>query len=270
MGAIFGGGVALALPRRRRRRWCCRRCSSPARWAAWLWAAIPAFLRTRFNANEILVSLMLVYVATLIAVAAGARPVARSRGLQLSAVEDVRPTRRCCRSCSPETRLNVGFLIALAAVAAGWRVHAQEPRRLPDARRGARRPPPRNYAGISAHAHDLARHADRRRLRRPRRRRRSRGADRPAAAVDLAGLRLRRDHRRLRRPAASGRHRVREPADVAALPRRRVGADEARRCRRRSPGCSRARCCSSCSPPTCSSTTGCASCARRRAARRPR
>ena len=28
------------------------------------WAAIPAFLRTRFNANEILVSLMLVYVAT--------------------------------------------------------------------------------------------------------------------------------------------------------------------------------------------------------------
>ncbi len=31
-----------------------------------LWAAIPALLRTRFNANEILVSLMLVYVASLI------------------------------------------------------------------------------------------------------------------------------------------------------------------------------------------------------------
>jgi ABC-type uncharacterized transport system permease subunit len=30
------------------------------------WAAIPAFLRTRFNANEILVSLMLVYVAQLL------------------------------------------------------------------------------------------------------------------------------------------------------------------------------------------------------------
>ncbi len=30
------------------------------------WAAIPAFLRTRFNTNEILVSLMLVYVATLL------------------------------------------------------------------------------------------------------------------------------------------------------------------------------------------------------------
>ena len=31
-----------------------------------LWAAIPALLRTRFNANEILVSLMLVYVASLV------------------------------------------------------------------------------------------------------------------------------------------------------------------------------------------------------------
>ena len=30
------------------------------------WAAIPAFLRTRFNANEILVSLMLIYVAVLL------------------------------------------------------------------------------------------------------------------------------------------------------------------------------------------------------------
>ena len=37
----------------------------------WLWAMIPALLKTRFNANEILVSLMLVYVAqTLLAKAA--------------------------------------------------------------------------------------------------------------------------------------------------------------------------------------------------------
>ena len=66
MGAIAGGGVALAL--------------GDAEWPAalvlplmlvagalggMLWAAIPAWLRTRFNANEILTSLMLVYVATL-------------------------------------------------------------------------------------------------------------------------------------------------------------------------------------------------------------
>jgi len=65
LGAIFGGAVALYGPQ------------GPA-WLVLilymlagilggaLWAAIPALLRTRFNANEILVSLMLTYVATLL------------------------------------------------------------------------------------------------------------------------------------------------------------------------------------------------------------
>jgi simple sugar transport system permease protein len=65
IGALAGGGLALAL--------------YPAG-GAWLlplmalagiaggmaWAAIPALLRTRYNASEILVSLMLVYVAVLL------------------------------------------------------------------------------------------------------------------------------------------------------------------------------------------------------------
>jgi ABC-type uncharacterized transport system permease subunit len=61
-GAIVGGGIALlATP------------ESPRAWFVWvllgsmiggaLWASITAWLRDRFNANEILVSLMLVYVA---------------------------------------------------------------------------------------------------------------------------------------------------------------------------------------------------------------
>ena len=61
-GAIVGGGIALlATP------------ESPRIWFVWvllgsmgggaLWASITAWLRDRFNANEILVSLMLVYVA---------------------------------------------------------------------------------------------------------------------------------------------------------------------------------------------------------------
>ena len=62
IGAIFGAAAALAV--------------YPAESAlifpvmviagafgGWLWAMIPAFLRTRFNTNEILVSLKLVYVA---------------------------------------------------------------------------------------------------------------------------------------------------------------------------------------------------------------
>ena len=48
-----------------------------------LYAAIPALLKIRFGTNEILTSLMLVYVAQLSARLAGARAVARSAGLQL-------------------------------------------------------------------------------------------------------------------------------------------------------------------------------------------
>ena len=64
MGAIAGGGLALWFG------------DSESAWAMPLmllfgvlggmaWAAIPAFLRTRFNTNEILVTLMLVYIAQL-------------------------------------------------------------------------------------------------------------------------------------------------------------------------------------------------------------
>ncbi|MDV7402484.1 ABC transporter permease, partial [Arthrospira platensis SPKY1] len=64
LGAIGASGVALyfkgsggplLLP--------AMLCAGALAGAAW--AAIPALLRTRFNANEILVSLMLVYVAQL-------------------------------------------------------------------------------------------------------------------------------------------------------------------------------------------------------------
>ena len=65
MGAIAGGGVALWFG------------DSPSVLAmplmllagvlgGMVWAAIPAFLRTRFNTNEILVTLMLVYIAQLV------------------------------------------------------------------------------------------------------------------------------------------------------------------------------------------------------------
>ncbi len=62
IGAIAGGGVALAF----------HDVSSPlilplmivaGALGGLAWAAIPAFLRTRFNANEILTSLMLTYIA---------------------------------------------------------------------------------------------------------------------------------------------------------------------------------------------------------------
>ena len=84
-----------------------------------LWAAIPALLRTRFNANEILVSLMLVYVATLVLSLlvhdAWRDPEGfnfpQSKMFTESALLPI---------LVAETRLNVGILLAVAAVAAGW------------------------------------------------------------------------------------------------------------------------------------------------------
>ncbi|MEM1162838.1 MAG: ABC transporter permease [Pseudomonadota bacterium] len=65
LGAIFAGGVALFAPEGPGWIWL------PVYVAAgvlggMVWAAIPALLRTRCNANEILVSLMLTYVAALL------------------------------------------------------------------------------------------------------------------------------------------------------------------------------------------------------------
>ncbi|HNB29086.1 MAG TPA: ABC transporter permease, partial [Alphaproteobacteria bacterium] len=65
LGAIFAGGLALSYP------------DAPALLlipgmivlgclGGMIWAAIPAYLRTHWNANEILTSLMLTYVAQLL------------------------------------------------------------------------------------------------------------------------------------------------------------------------------------------------------------
>ncbi len=57
--------ASRSTSRAARARSCCRRWSSPAPSAARCGRPIPALLRTKFNANEILVSLMLVYIAQL-------------------------------------------------------------------------------------------------------------------------------------------------------------------------------------------------------------
>jgi len=118
MGAIFGGGLALAFPQ----------SNSPFLLPAMIaagaiggmaWAAIPAWLRTRFNANEILVSLMLVYVASymlsLLVNGAWRDPEGfnfpQSRMFGAAAMLPI---------LVPDTRIHAGFLLALAAIGAGW------------------------------------------------------------------------------------------------------------------------------------------------------
>ena len=73
------------------------------------WAAIVALLRDRFNANEILVSLMLVYVADMLLSLAGLRPLEGPCGLQLPADQDLRRGRKHPAPGAPAgCALNIG------------------------------------------------------------------------------------------------------------------------------------------------------------------
>jgi simple sugar transport system permease protein len=65
LGALCGGGLALAFPGAESA-WILLPMILAGAAGGAAWAAIPAWLKTRFNANEILTSLMLVYVATLL------------------------------------------------------------------------------------------------------------------------------------------------------------------------------------------------------------
>ncbi len=83
------------------------------------WAAIPAFLRTRFNANEILVSLMLTYVAVLLLSVLVHGPLRDPEGMNFP------ESRAFSESATVPnliegTRAHIGFLVALAAVGIAW------------------------------------------------------------------------------------------------------------------------------------------------------
>lgn len=149
LGALAGGGLALLF--------------GDAGWPATLmlcamfvagalagmaWASIPAVLRTRFNANEILTSLMLVYVATLLLSWLVHGPWRDPEGYnfpqsKLFAASAMLPT------LLAETRLNAGFLLALAIVAIAW-VFVRRHIVGFEMRVSGLAPAAANYAGISA------------------------------------------------------------------------------------------------------------------------
>ncbi|MDH5353186.1 MAG: ABC transporter permease [Gammaproteobacteria bacterium] len=84
-----------------------------------LWASIPAYLKTRFNTNEILVSLMLVYVAQLAVSWLVHGPMMDPDGFNF-------PQSRMFEESAllpvliEDTRLNIAFGFALAALIAGY------------------------------------------------------------------------------------------------------------------------------------------------------
>ena len=118
IGAICGGGLALWLPQ------LDGAVLLPLMIAAGAvgglaWAAIPAWLRTRCNANEILTSLMLVYIATLALSYLVQGPWRDPEGFNFPQ-SSLFGANALLPVLLAGTRLNVGFLLALAVIAIGW------------------------------------------------------------------------------------------------------------------------------------------------------
>jgi len=84
-----------------------------------LWGGIVALLRDRFNANEILVSLMLVYVAVQLLGYLVYGPWKDPKGFNFPQSISFLPETRIPRLV-PELRAHIGSLIALAAAAGFW------------------------------------------------------------------------------------------------------------------------------------------------------
>ena len=118
LGAIAAGGVAL-LAERDTGRWIVPVLLLAGILGGMLWAALVALLRDRFNANEILVSLMLVYVAQLLLAYLVYGPWKDPAGFNFP------QTKRFLSVANlpilvENTRLHIGFIISLLAAVAAW------------------------------------------------------------------------------------------------------------------------------------------------------
>src|SRR5262249_42696105 len=118
IGAVFAGGVAMhAGPDTPRAIVVVILLAGVL--GGMLWGAIVALLRDRFNANEILVSLMLVYVAVLVLGYLVYGPWKDPKGYNFPQTVTFAAATKVPRLIDG-FRLNIGVLIALAAVALSW------------------------------------------------------------------------------------------------------------------------------------------------------
>jgi simple sugar transport system permease protein len=118
LGVIFSGYLALKFGPGGGS-WVLPAMIAAAAVGGMLWAAIPALLKTRFNANEILVSLMLNYVAqywlTWLVFGMWRDPA----GFNFPQSQPLAPS-VLLPIVIDETRANIGVVFALIAVAIGW------------------------------------------------------------------------------------------------------------------------------------------------------
>ncbi len=118
LGAICAGGVAL-LAGKDTSRWIVLAILLAGLAGGMAWAAVTAFLRDRFNANEILVSLMLVYVAVQLLVWLVFGPWRDPGGYNFPHTRSFEAVTQMPRLMKG-SRVSIGLLIALAGAAALW------------------------------------------------------------------------------------------------------------------------------------------------------
>ncbi len=149
IGAVFAGGVALQAG------------PTTGPWFVWAvlaagvlggmaWAAVTALLRDRFNANEILVSLMLVYVAVQVLNYLVYGPWKDPAGFNFPQTQTFEKAAQVPRLFAG-SRVNIGLLLALAGVAGVWlylfRTHSGFAQQV-----GGLAPAAARYAGFSSRA----------------------------------------------------------------------------------------------------------------------
>ena len=118
MGAIAAGGVAL-LADKTTGGWLMPLVLLAGVLGGMVWAGLVALLRDRFNANEILVSLMLVYVATLVLSYLVFGPWKDPLGYNFPQTKTFEAAALVPRLMAG-SRVNLGLPLALAAAAALW------------------------------------------------------------------------------------------------------------------------------------------------------
>jgi simple sugar transport system permease protein len=117
-GAILAGGVAL-LADKDTTRWIVLGIVLAGVAGGMAWAAITALLRDRFNANEILVSLMLVYVAEQVLNYLIVGPWKDPQGYNFPQTKTFEAVTQIPRLMQG-SRVSIGLVIALVGVAALW------------------------------------------------------------------------------------------------------------------------------------------------------
>ena len=118
MGAIFAGGVAL-LADKTTGGWVVVPIMLAGVLGGMVWASITALLRDRFNANEILVSLMLVYVAVQLLSYMVGGPWKDPTGFNFPQSKTFEAATRIPRLFDG-SRLSMGVLLALIGVVGMW------------------------------------------------------------------------------------------------------------------------------------------------------